>query len=156
MGRIQTAIGRLLGTVSGAALAGLKVYQHEGQIKTQKAEELAKNAAQEAEEQKEAQAVATEADVQNLGASEIEAKAYRLAQERGLADPKRIIYDEAGKPLATYEEMASLLSDENLTGTLTSQLRTQDAIKARKNLLEGKTHKERVENARLSVGGGKK
>ena len=156
MGPIQTAMNKLVGAVSGAVVGGAKFKQHERQIAAQEEQARVEKNEAAAEERKEARAVATEADLQNLGASEIEAKAYRLAQERGLADPKRIIYDEAGKPIATYEEMANLLADQSLTGTLSSRLRGKNAVKLRKQLLEGKTHKERVENARLSVGGGRK
>jgi len=156
MGPIQTALNKLVGAVSGAVVGGAKLKEHEGQIAAQEEQARVKKNEAAAEERKEARAVATEADLQNLGASEVEAKAFRLAQERGLADPKRIIYDEAGKPIATYEEMANLLADQSLTGTLSSRLRGKNAVKVRKQLLEGKTHKERVENALLSVGGGRK
>ena len=153
MGPIQTAMNKLVGAVSGAVVGGAKFKQHERQIAAQEEQARVEKNEAAAEERKEARAVATEADLQNLGASEIEAKAYRLAQERGLADPKRIIYDEAGKPIATYEEMANLLADQSLTGTLSSRLRGKNAVKLRKQLLEGKTHKERVENAYLAAGG---
>lgn len=156
MGPIQTAMNKLVGAVSGAVVGGAKFKQHERQIAAQEEQARVKKNEAAAEERKEARAVATEADLQNLGASEIEAKAFRLAQERGLANPKRIIYDDAGKPIATYEEMANLLADQSLTGTLSSRLRGKNAVKFRKQLLEGETHKERVENARLSVGGGRK
>lgn len=156
MGPIQTALNKLVGAVSGAVAGGAKLKEHEGQIAAQEEQVRVKKNEAAAEERKEAAAVATEADLQNLGASEVEAKAYRLAQERGLADPKRIIYDKEGKPIATYEEMANLLADQSLSGTLSSRLRGKNAIKFRKQLLEGKTHKERVENALLSVGGGRK
>ena len=155
-GPIQTALNKLVGVAAGAITGGKRFLENERQNNIEKEKEAAKEAEKTAQEEQEALAVATEADLQNLGASEIEAKAYRLAQERGLADPKRIIYDEAGKPIATYEEMASLLADQSLTGTLSSRLKGKDAVKTRKQLLEGKTHKERVENARLSVGGGRK
>lgn len=156
MGPIQTALNKLMGAVAGAVVGGAKLKEHEGQIAAQEEQARVEKNEAAAAERKEARAVATEADLQNLGASEVEAKAFRIAQERGLADPKRIIYDEAGKPLATYEEMATLLADQSLTGTLSSRLRGKNSIKFRKQLLEGKTHKERVENALLSVGGGKK
>lgn len=107
------------------------------------------------QEKKEASAVATEADLMNLGATPVEAQAYRLAQERGLANPRRMVFDEAGKPIGTYEEISSLLADESLTGTLTSKLKGKQAVKTRKQLLEGKTHKQRVQDAYLSIGGGK-
>ena len=160
MGPIQTSLNKLIGIVSGAVVGGVKAKEHEGQIAAQEAQAKATEKAQKAAERKEAAAVATEADLRNMGASEIEAKAYRLAQERGLADPNRIIYDESGKAIATYQEMAQLLADQSLSGTLSSRLRGKNGAKYRKQLLEGKTHKERVENAALALGvkgkGGKK
>lgn len=174
MGPIQTSLNRLLGMAAAGAVAGKKYLANEEQViqatvnqRTQEAIAGAEATEQEEQEAKakaeqlkadkqEAAAVATEADIRNLGGSELAARAYRLAQERGLADPKRIIYDEAGKPVATYEEMATLLADTSLSGTLSAKLRSRQAVKTRKDLLKGKTHKERVENALLSVGGGKK
>ena len=156
MGPIQTALNKLVNATSAAVVGGAKLKQDEGQIAAAKETARVEKNAAAAAERKEARAVATEADLQNLGASEVEAKAYRLAQERGLAEPKRIIYDKEGKPIATYEEMANLLADQSLSGTLSSRLSGKNAVKFRKQLLEGKTHKERVENALLSVGGGKK
>lgn len=184
MGPIQTAINQLIGTTAAAVGAGKRFVENEKQARIkadkeaaeaqrkeeeaaaaeqQEADEAAAKAAQEkkaaaeqlAADKKEAAAVATEADLMNLGASAIEAKAYRLAQERGLANPKRIMYDEKGNAIATYEEMAQLLADQSLSGSLTSKLKGKEAVKTRRQLLEGKTHKERVENAFLSIGGGK-
>lgn len=166
-GMIQTAVGRLLGTTAAAVGVGKKVYDKaQGQTLQETPEEpkapeatVQKNEkgapkVNEAELYKEANAVATEADLRNFGASEIAAKAYRLAQERGTASPERIIFDENGKALATYKEMAEILADQSLTDTFTSRLRSKNRIEERRKLLEGKTHKERVENAILSVGGG--
>lgn len=110
----------------------------------------------EAADMQEADDVATEADLRLFGASEEAAKAYLLAQKRGTASPNRILFDEAGKPIATYEEMATILADESLTGTISARLRGKDAIKQRRMLLEGKTHKERVQNAILAEGGSSK
>ena len=164
MGPIQTEINKLIGTVSAAVGATGKAIQNERQASAKAEQEAAKEAAAEAKakqealaqeeaDKKEAKAVATEADVRLLGASEIEAKAYRLAQERGLADPKRIIFDKEGKAIATYEEMAQILADNSLSGAVSAQLRGRNAVKNRRMLLEGKTHKERVENAYLAAGG---
>ena len=173
MGPIQTSLNRLIGMTAAGVAAGKKYVQSQEQTiqeavdkRTQEAiaratetekedqEALAKKQALKQQKQ-EASAVATEADLINLGASEEEALAYRLAQERGLANPKRMIFDKEGKPIATYEEMATLLADQSLSGTLTSKLRGKGAIKFRKQLLEGRTHKQRVEEAVLSIGGGK-
>ena len=171
MGPIQTEINKLLGTAAAIATGGKKFIENERQASAKADAEAAKEAAaaekeaqkkaeaeqaaleQEEADKKEAKAVATEADVRLLGASDIEAKAYRLAQERGLANPKRMIFDKAGKPIATYEEMAQILADNSLSGSVSAQLRGRNAVKNRRALLEGKTHKERVENAYLAAGG---
>ena len=171
MGPIQTEINKLIGTVSAAVGAAGRTIKNERQASAKADAEAAKEAAaaekeaaaeaqakqealaQEEADKKEAKAVATEADVRLLGASDIEAKAYRLAQERGLANPKRMIFDKDGKAIATYEEMAQILADNSLSGAVSAQLRGRNAVKNRRMLLEGKTHKERVENAYLAAGG---
>lgn len=143
-GLIQTAIGQALASVAGAAAIGKKAYEkHEGQVREEKAEE------------KEAKAVALEADLRNQGASDIAAKAYRLAQERGMASPERIIFDESGKPLATYSEMAEILAKQGQSNSYSGRLKGKNAVEERKKLLEGKTHEERVRNALLAAKGGK-
>ena len=114
MGPIQTALNKLVGSVSAAVVGGAKLKDHEGQIREEEAAALKAERAKKAAEKKEAAAVATEADLRNLGASDIEARAYRLAQERGIANPKRMIFDKEGKPIATYEEMATLLADVHI------------------------------------------
>ena len=172
-GPIQTAIGSMINTVSGALAVGKKLSNDERQANEKKAKEA--KAAEEAEAEKaeaekaerklardtlkeekaEAQSVATEADVRLLGGSAEAAKAYRLAQERGLASPHRLIYDEQGNPVATYAEMAEILADESLSGTVSSLLRGKNAVKNRRALLTGKTHEKRVEEAVLASGGKK-
>ena len=143
-GLIQTAIGQALASVAGAAAIGKKAYEkHEGQVE------------QEAAETKEAEAVALEADLRNQGASDIAAKAYRLAQERGMASPERIIFDESGKPLATYSEMAEILAKQGQSNSYSGRLKGKNAVEERKKLLEGRTHEERVQNALLAAKGGK-
>lgn len=183
-GPIQTAIGSMLNTVSGGLAIGKKLSNDERQAnekaakeaqaakaaKTKEGEAAKAAEAKEAEAQKaerklasdslkeekaEASAIATEADVRLLGGSPEAAKAYRLAQERGLANPKRLIYDEEGNAIATYSEMAEILADESLSGTVSSLLRGRNAVKNRRKLLEGKSHKENVENAVLAAGGKK-
>ena len=172
-GPIQTSIGNMLNTVSGALAIGKKLSNDERQASEKAAKEskAAENAeAEKAEAEKaerklasdtlkqekaEAQSVATEADVRLLGGSAEAAKAYRLAQERGLASPKRLIYDEQGNPVATYAEMAEILADESLSGTVSSLLRGKNAVKNRRALLTGKTHDKRVEEAVLAAGGKK-
>ena len=190
-GPIQTAIGNMLNTATGALAIGKKLSddkekseakaaeeiekanENERQANEKKAKESETAKAAEAkkaeaekaerklardtlkEEKTEAQSVATEADVRLLGGSAEAAKAYRLAQERGLASPKRLIYDEQGNPVATYAEMAEILADESLSGTVSSLLRGKNAVKNRRALLTGKTHEKRVEEAVLASGGKK-
>lgn len=155
MGAIQTALGQLLGAAGAAVGAGRKIHEKAKGQALQKEEVKAATETAEKAEQKEASAIATEADLRMLGASPDAAKAYRLAQERGTASPKRIVFDEKGKPLATYEEIAELLAGDSLGNTFTSRLRSKNAVAERKKILEGKTHEERVENAILSEKGAK-
>lgn len=154
---IQTAIGRALGAVAATAAVGKKLENDERQIgEARKEKEIALENAQskaqekEAADLKEASAVALEADLIGQGASLQAAKAYRLAQERGIAAPSRIIFDEAGQPIATYQEMGKILSDQARGDFISSRLRGKNAINERRALLEGKTHSERVENAVLA------
>lgn len=150
-GPIQTAINQILGSVAGGIALGKKLKNDEGQADKKK-QEISE---EQAEGDKEAAAVATEADLIGLGASETAAKAYRLAQERGTASPERIVFDENGKPLATYNEIASLLASQSLSNSYTSKLRSKQAVKIRKQMLEGRSHEERVQNAVLAQKGGK-
>ena len=172
-GPIQTAIGSMLNTATGALAIGKKLSDDERQASEKAAKEAEATKAAEAKEAEakeaerklasdtlkkektEAQSVATEADVRLLGGSAEAAKAYRLAQERGLASPKRLIYDEQGNPVATYAEMAEILADESLSGTVSSLLRGKNAVKNRRALLAGKSHEKRVEEAVLAAGGKK-
>lgn len=139
-----------------AETAALKEQEKSQKAAEAKAAEAKAKKEQVKAEKQEAEDVATEADLRLFGASEEAAKAYLLAQKRGTASPNRILFDESGKPIATYEEMATILADESLTGTVSARLRGKDAIKQRRMLLEGKTHKERVQNAILAEGGSSK
>lgn len=114
--------------------------------KKQKAEALR-------EEKEEASAVATEADLIALGASPEAAEAYRIAQQRGTGSPNRIIFGQDGKPLATYSEMATILSDQSLSDLYSSRLRTKNAVKTRRDLLRNKSHKQNVREAVMAKGG---
>ena len=154
-GPIQTALGQALGAFAGAAALGKKLANDEKQADERQIKQEKKAAQIEAEESKEAAAVATEADLINLGASEEAAKAFRLAQERGTGKPDRILFDEKGKAIATYNEVASLLSKQSLENSYSARLRSKNSMKIRRQLLEGKTHQERVQNAVLATKGGK-
>lgn len=162
-GPIQTAIGQALGAAAAAGVVAKKLSYDERQAsqakeKEEKAEAEAQRMAKEQirAEDKEASAVALEADLINMGASPEAAKAYRLAQERGLGKPQRLLFDESGKPLATYEEVATILSMQAKETSLSARLRGKDKVKARREMLEGRSHEERVHNAVLASSGGKK
>ena len=105
------------------------------------------------EEKEEASAVATEADLIAFGASPEAAEAYRIAQQRGTGSPNRIIFSKDGKPLATYSEMAMILSDQSLSELYSSRLRTKNAVKTRRELLRNKSHKQNVREAVMAKGG---
>lgn len=177
-GPIQTAIGQALGTVAGVAALGKKFSDDERQAAEKEADKAAKEekAAQAVEkaaakekaaedkriadekaakkaEKEEASAVATEADLIALGASPEAAEAYRIAQQRGITAPNRMIFDTSGQPLATYSEMATILADESLSDLYSSRLRTKNAVKTRRELLRNKSHKQNVREAVIAQGG---
>ena len=104
-------------------------------------------------EKEEASAVATEADLISLGASPEAAEAYRIAQQRGITAPNRMIFDTSGQPLATYSEMATILADESLSDLYSSRLRTRNSVKTRRELLRNKSHKQNVREAVIAQGG---
>ena len=115
MGLIQTAIGQLLGSAAAAAGVGKKLYaKNEGQTD--------KEAPKEEQPQEERP---------NRGSNFDAAKAYKLAQQKGLTQPQRIIFDEIGNPVATYGELARLLGKQTLSDHLDSKARTKNAVKER-------------------------
>ena len=125
MGAIQTALSKLIGAVSGVASVSAKIKEHERQVNDKKIQ---------APTEKEG---AVEEKAKKLNKSDfVESKAYKIAQERGLASPKRMIFDERGRPIGTYEEIGTLLAGNSLSGTLEARLRGNNAVKSRKQLLE--------------------
>lgn len=122
-GPIQTAIGQMLGAFSGATLAAKKLANDEGQAKEEKQEKPESEAAKPSE-QKEA------------------AKAYKIAQDRGATSTERIIFDEKGQPLGTYDELSVLVSRQALENYRSSRRRTKSAINERKKLLSKESEKE--------------
>lgn len=150
-GPIQTAISQALTAASVGVGVGSKINEDARQVSQnrQAAENEAKEQAR--ADYKEARSVAFEADLRGReGVSAVSAKAYRLAKERGLSQDNRILYDEKGEPVATYGEMAKILADTSLSDTLSSKINGRDAVKVRKQMLEGKTHEERIQNAILA------
>lgn len=125
MGPIQTALNKLTGIISGGIIAGRKLYERQaGTSQDQEAE---------AEEQK--------INAEKAASGEEKAKetlnsAYKTAQKKGLARIQNLIFDDSGEAIASYNEMASLLSNQALSSTLDSKKATRAKIKARKLYLE--------------------
>lgn len=128
-GPIQTAIGQTLAALAGAASLSKKFINAndrqagEKENFEAKAETAKASAAPEAKEE--------------INAGDA-AKAYRIAQERGTASPEKIIFDEKGKPLATYNELATLISRQSMGNSESAKMRSRAAIKSRKEFLENK------------------
>ena len=137
MGPIQTAIGQMLGAASATAIVGKKLNEDARQAReeeTKLAEKEAKAAQKKDKSKKE---------------DEIVSKALLEAQQNGTASPSSIIFDKSGKPLATYQEMAELLSSQRMDSTLTARLRTMVATQERRKILEAKKkEREEKENAK--------
>lgn len=126
-GPFQTAVNQMLGMAAGSVAAVKKYVKDEKQ-----AGEKAKAAVD--EDQEKAIKAFNKEEMTDLRA-EAAAKAYREAQQRGLDKPKKIIFDEAGQPLASSEEMAQLLADTSLSYHLDSRKRTMKSVSDRKQLL---------------------
>ena len=126
-GPFQTAVNQMLGMAAGSVAAIKKYAKDEKQ-----AGEKAKAAVD--EDQEKAVEAFNKEEMTDLRA-EAAAKAYREAQQRGLDKPKKIIFDEAGQPLASSDEMAQLLADTSLSYHLDSRKRTMKSVSDRKQLL---------------------
>lgn len=113
MGPIQTAIGQALGAVGAAALVGKKLNEED---EKQAAKE---KAAKESEEKKKAK---------------LAAKAIKTAQDKKIDSPKQVYFKE-DEPLATSNEMASVLANQSLHNALNSKARSRDKVRARKQML---------------------
>ena len=133
-GPIQTSFNKLIGLASGAIAASKKMIDDEGQ--TISAEEQAKIERSKALAEKKAKR-AEEKDKTAL------TSIYRTAQKKGLAKIQNLVFDDSGEAVATYNEMASLLSDQALSSHLESKKATRSKIKARKLYLEEVESKRR-------------
>lgn len=130
-GPFQTAVNQLLGMTAGAVAGVKKIVKDERQDRQeqdQAAKKIQENGIQafKAEEER------------DVEADKIAAKAYRQAQDRGLASPNRIMFDENGNPLATYDELAQIMADSSLSQNLSSSARSVEAVKHRKEMLMNK------------------
>ena len=128
-GPLQTAIGQVLGAVGATALIGKKLSNDERQVREKEAK-LAEKAEKEAKKSQKKD-------------SEIVSKTINEAQKKKLASS--VIFDKQGKPLATYEELAELLSSQKTSSTLASSLRSMVATQERRKvLMQRKQEKEQV------------
>ena len=116
MGPIQTLIGKALAVTGGAIAFGKKENENEEQVK------------QEAEQEKASSAMA--------------AKAVKTAQDKKVAKPKLLYFDEKGtEPLATSGEMASVLSHVSLSSAISSKTRGRKKYEARLAYIKKRTLK---------------
>lgn len=126
-GPIQTSLNKLIGLVSGGIAASKKLSEDEGQIRTAEEQEAVAKATKVAEkkaksgEEREKEALTS---------------AYRTAQKKGLAKIQNLIFDESGEAVATYNEMASLLSRQALSNHLESRKATKRNIEERRSYLQ--------------------
>ena len=127
---IQTAIGGVINSLAGAAVIGKEIYDH----KRQAAEKADKAAAKEAKVGEKAK--------------KLEDKALQLAQQKGLASPNKIIFDEQGEPLATEAEAATVIAKNNLASHLAAQKRTKTRIQEWRDYLATKEAEEALKNGK--------
>lgn len=142
MGPIQTAIGQLLGAVGGAAIAGKKMYENEGQAAKKAGEAEVKESTAE-KEQKEpelaglsAQGMTPSDSIKQQAKIELEAKklmgeAVYLAQKKGMTKPKKMLFTEMGQAIASRDELATIISRD-------AQARAAANKRKNKNLLKDK------------------
>lgn len=117
-GPIQTAIGQMLGSALGLVGASKKAY-----------EKNERQATQEKGDQ------GTEEKKSKEGDPKAVAKALKLAQQNKIDSPKQIYFSEDETPIATSEEMASVLASQSLGNALSSKERTRNKVKERKAIL---------------------
>lgn len=115
MGPIQTAIGQALGAVGGAALVGKKLYEgNEGQAPKKEGDKKPEKA-------------------EDTSAA---AKALKTAQDKKLDAPKQLYFwGNTEEPLATSNEIASLLATQSLGNAISSKKRSRDKVRERKQML---------------------
>ena len=134
-GPFQTGVNQLLGLTAGA-VAGIRRFAQDEKQALEKERQEA-NAQQKEVAERGIEALRSE-EVRDIASEQLAAKAYKKAQDRGLATPNRIMFDEDGSPLATYDELASIMADSSLSQNLSNRLRNSDAVKARREMLKKK------------------
>lgn len=115
MGPIQTALGQALGAAGGAALVGKKLYEgNEKQTTKEEGTEKPKEA-------------------EDTSAAK---KALKTAQDKKIDSPKQLYFwGGSEEPLATSNEIASLLASQSLHNATTAKTRARDKVRERKQML---------------------
>lgn len=159
MAAIQGAISNLA-TLTASAMAVNKklkldqsqqaqaLEQQQAKLKAaEKAEKQAKKAKKD-----EAIQIAQEVDLQRLGVSPKDARAFSMASKLGGGKVGAgQLHDLKGNVVATYSEAAEILADKSLKDTLTSQAKTSSRYRERLMSL-GHSYDERVKNALMASG----
>ena len=113
-GPIQTAIGQALGATAAIAAVGKKLNEDERQAAEEKPAE---------ETEKKAKAATM-------------AKAIKTAQDKKIDSPKQLFFwGQDTEPLATSNEMASVISSVALQNATASKQRARDKVRERKQAL---------------------
>lgn len=113
-GPIQTAIGHALGATAAIAAVGKKLNEDERQAAEEKP-------AEESEKKAKADSMA---------------KALKTAQEKKLDSPKQMFFwGQDAEPLATSNELASVISSVALHNATSAKQRARDKVRERKQAL---------------------
>lgn len=132
MGPIQTAIGQALGAIEATVAVGKKLQNDERQASEKQAAEAEKME----KAQRTAEAEKQKAEGEQSGNQDLAEKAVKLAQDQKLASPRSILFDEHAKPLASYDELAAVLSRNSLAKSLESKKRTKNRLEERRKRIQ--------------------
>lgn len=151
MGPIQTAVGQLLGVAGGVAVASKKLkYENERQADKEQPAAQEANPYLEAEMEKEKERKSVSKSIMENAQTKHEvnkkmqdadsdiAKAIALAQKKKLASPRNVLFDESGRALATYRELATVLSRNEAQQVLQQKRKSKNAVKDRRAMLKDK------------------
>ena len=117
---IQTAIGQILGAVAGAGIAGKKLYANERQAIKEETPQ----------EKPETESV-KKADEKPIQEQDLMQAAFNIAQKKGIASPRNILFNEEGRAIADYGEMSELLAKQALQQRLKRKRRIKDTFQSR-------------------------
>ena len=154
-GPIQKAMSDVVST--GAVIAGVtkKVNDDERQAEQKLSAQAKAEAEAKEQTQKEAETVALEADLINMGANPESAKAFVNAKELGLDTQGFGMIRRKGKFVGSYSSLADKLSKDSLTDSLSSKVINEKGFAERIVALSA-SRKGRVEALVEASKGGKK